>query len=80
MADKTKDVSPLEALEQRHAAESKARAEKLATLHKELRAAEQLVRETKAAIGAVQQDNIRASFAFDSARAALLATKKKAAA
>jgi hypothetical protein len=78
MVDKTKDVSQLEALEQRHAAESKARAEKLAILHKELKAAELLVRETKAAIGVVQQDNIRASFAYDSARAVLL--KKKAAA
>jgi hypothetical protein len=76
MAEKNKDLPPLEALEQRHATDTKVRADKLAALHQELKAAEELVRQTKATIGALQHDNVRASFAYDSARADLAAKKR----
>jgi hypothetical protein len=79
MADeKKRERSPLEELDERHAADTARRKAQLAEAHKELKAAQQLVNDCKATIAVLQNENIRASFAYDAKRAALLPKKKAA--
>ena len=75
MAD-DKKLSPLEALDRKHAKESAERAARIEAAAKDLRTAEEMVREAKRKLGDLQRDKVTASFAYDTARADLMRNQR----
>jgi hypothetical protein len=67
-----KKLSPLEALDRKHARETAERAAKIETAASDLHAAEEMVREAKRKLADLQREKVTASFAYDAARAELL--------
>ncbi len=67
-----KKLSPLEALERKHAKDTAERAGKIESAAKDLRDAEEMVREARHKLAGLQREKITASFAYDAARAELL--------
>jgi hypothetical protein len=80
MADDKKTMDPLEQLQKEHAEASRKRKASIVAATKDLRAAEEMVREIRAKIGGFQQENITASFAYDARRAELEAKPRPKAA
>ena len=81
MADDKKPApSPLELLEKQHGKDSADRRAAIAAATRDLRDAEQMVRELTAKVGGLQQENMAASFAYDTKRAELVAQAKSKAA
>lgn len=78
--DKKPALSPLELLEKQHAKDSADRRAEIAAATKDLRDAEQMVRELKSKVGDLQQKNLAASLGYDTRRAELLAQAKPKAA
>lgn len=70
MAD-LKKLSPLEALEAKHAADSAARRAAIEAATRDVREAEAMVREGRGKVAALQHENLTASFAYDAERARL---------
>jgi hypothetical protein len=66
-----KRLSPIEALDKKHAREAAERAAKIEASTNDLRAAEDMVREAKRKLADLQREKVTASFAYDAARADL---------
>jgi hypothetical protein len=66
-----KKLSPLEALDKKHAKEAAEQATKIEAATNDLRAAEDMVREAKRKLAELQREKVTASFAYDAARADL---------
>ena len=67
-----KKLSPLDALDKKHARDTAERAAKIEAATNDLRAAEEMVREAKRKLADLQREKVTASFAYDAARAELL--------
>jgi hypothetical protein len=67
-----KKLSPLEALDRKHARETAERTAKIEAAANDLRAAEEMVREGRRKLADLQRDKVTASFAYDAARAELV--------
>lgn len=67
-----KKLSPLEALDRKHAKDTAERAAKIEIAAKDLRDAEEMVREAKRKLAELQREKINASFAYDATRADLV--------
>ena len=74
-----KKLSPLDALDKKHARDAAERTAKIEAATNDLRAAEELVREAKRKLADLQREKVTASFAYDAARAELLRAGTKAA-
>lgn len=67
-----KKLSPLDALDKKHARDTAERASRIEAATNDLRAAEEMVREAKRKLAELQRERVTASFAYDAARAELL--------
>jgi len=67
-----KKLSPLDALDKKHARDTAERAARIEAATNDLRAAEEMVREAKRKLAELQREKVTASFAYDAARAELL--------
>ena len=66
-----KKLSPLEALDKKHARDAAEHATRIEAATNDLRAAEDMVREAKRKLADLQREKVTASFAYDAARADL---------
>jgi hypothetical protein len=73
-------LSPIEALERKHAAETEVRKSAIEAAHKEMRDCEAMLSEAREKIQRLQAEQLRASFAYDSERDRLLVESARAAA
>jgi hypothetical protein len=78
--DKNDKLSPLAALERKHVEDMAERAAAIEAAQKDVRDAEEMLREAKRRLAELQQQKLAASFAFDAARAELVAAEKAKAA
>ena len=67
-----KKLSPLDALDKRHARDTAERAARIEAATNDLRTSEEMVREAKRKLAELQREKVTASFAYDAARAELL--------
>jgi hypothetical protein len=67
-----KKLSPLDALDKKHARDAAERVARIEAATNDLRAAEEMVREAKRKLAELQREKVTASFAYDAARAELL--------
>ena len=75
-----KKLSALELLERQHVKDSADRKAKIVAAMADLRDAKELVRESTSKVAGLQQENMNASFAYDSKRAEIVAQAKSKAA
>jgi hypothetical protein len=68
-----KALTPLEQLDQAHAAAQKERQLAIEAATEELRAADVMMREARLRVATLQQEKMNASFAYDAKRAELVA-------
>lgn len=74
----TKNLSQIEALDQKHAEDTQARKGRIEAAMKELRESEALLREATDKVRQLQADQVKASFAYDAERSRLLSEEDAA--